>query len=669
MLPFAPKEWSITSRLRWLGPTLGALILLVWLAPVVAVLDSRFLGVEYVDHYGTQWFYWYAGEILEGAQRAAHTDLFFYPWGKDVYGHTGSNLVDAWLAQPLLALWGQVEGYNLFLLVLMVTNGLAAARLAARFTADPLARWVVALIFTFQPYLLNELVEGRPTQLLMAFVVLFFERFLALLEPRGGWGAAVAAGVLLALTGYTYWYYAIFAGIAAVVIGLWTAVRLGRGALGPLLRAAVAAAVALALVLPVALPMLGTTAAGALPGLLDVAAWSEITVPLTREGQLIGIHMWQPFVGTTGFWMTSLSGSEQFIPRLDPLPFALVLPLLVILLRPGGLPRGPILAACLAVTVLAFGPIVMFGNIAVDNPVFRWALELFPPMQRLWWPGRAFAIVGIFAPLGAIPLLEAFASERARGAAAVALLALLVGSLVRHDLLPATSWDATVPAGYQCLATGPKGAVIDLPYAFTQGHLYYQTAHGRPILGGMLEDNPVFTPTELTALRASNRFVQVLTEGPPASGFDPATIPAADREAIHTLGYEYVVLQLDAYREREALGGMAGVILDIRVRSVRRSFDLLLGPPVYQDKRTVIWAPWGAEPPCDRTTFAVDDETPGRTDVLSQARDSGASRTLSHLGQPEDFAKRLAQAIIDRGGPDREAAQAILAGTSPPAGK
>ena len=210
--------------------------------------------------------------------------------------------------------------------------------------------------------------------------------------------------------------------------------------------------------------------------------------------------------------------------------------------------RSPILAACLTLTALAFGPLIVFGNLAVDNPFFRWALEVFPPMQRLWWPGRAFAVVGVFAPLGAIPLLDAVASVRGRAAVAVGLVGLLGLSLVRNDLLPASSWDATVPAGYKCLATGPKGAVIDLPYAFTQGHLYYQTAHGRPILGGMLEDNPVFTPPELVTLRTDNKFVQVLTEGPPTTGFDPASVPASDRDAVHALGYEYVALQLDAFR-------------------------------------------------------------------------------------------------------------------------
>ena len=72
------------------------------------------------------------------------------------------------------------------------------------------------------------------------------------------------------------------------------------------------------------------------------------------------------------------------------------------------------------------------------------------------------------------------------------------------DLFPFETWNAGIPAGYKCLATGPEGAVLELPYNFTQAHLYYQIEHGRPIFGGMLENNKVFTPRETTELLKNN---------------------------------------------------------------------------------------------------------------------------------------------------------------------
>lgn len=654
-----PQPEPRTPSPRWLGPTLAVVLAWAWLAPSIGTLRERFLGVEYVDHYGTQWFYWYAGQVLRGLQSAASTDLFFHPWGKDVYGHTGSNILDAWLAQPFLAVFGQVAGYNVFVVAMVAVNVALAARLAGRWTTDPLARMLVGLLFGFQPYLLNELTEGRPTQVLVAFLLLFVDRFLrALDEPR--WQNAAWAGFWLALAGYTYWFYAIFAGMGAVAATLVTVATRRADARAVLTRAAIAAGVAVALVLPVAMPMLGAAASGDVPGMLDVGAWDNVLAPITREGQLVALYTWQPLADGHGFWIMNLTGDEHYIPRLSPLPLALLLPLAALVLRPGRVPRGPLLAMAAVGTVLALGPLFIVGTVGIDNPLYTLLAEAVPPLRRLWWPGRAFVLVGLVASLGAIPLVEAARSVAARAGVAVALVGALGYSLFTTGLLPAAAWDASVPAGYRCLASGPPGAILELPYAFTQGHLYYQSAHGRPIFGGMLEDNPVFAPDEIVDLRATNTFVRAIVDAPPAADIDSAGIVEADRAKVRELGYAYVVLQLDAFRARIALTGMADVMMNVRLRAIRRSFNKVLGAPVYEDARVVIWSPWGLPAPCDLATFDRDEESPGRTDVVSTTRDSGAGTVISHLGRPEDLPARMARLVLERGGPDSDAAKRML---------
>lgn len=651
-----PDPRSVSPR--WVGWALALALLVMWLPPSAERLREHFLGVEYVDHYGTQWFYWYAGEILRGAQGAARTDLFFFPWGKDVYGHTGSNMLDAWLAQPLLAAFGPVLGYNAFVLCILATNAWGAARLARTWTADPLARAVVALLFTFQPYLLNELMEGRPTQGMMIFVLLFFERLLRLADTPG-WKSPVLAGLWLALAGYTYWFYAIFAGAAAVAVGLWAAATRRPEAVRVLARFAGAGALALALVLPAVLPMLRAAATGEVPGMLDTSAWDELLAPITGEGQLVGLYSWQPFGAGHGFWILTLAGEDHFIPRLTPLPLVLLVPLAVLVLRPGRLPRASLLLVAAVGTVFALGPLVVVGGLGVPNPVYTALLEVAPPLRRLWWPGRAFALVGLVAPLGVIPLFDAIRSVPVRGVVAGLFVVALGVGLTQRGLLPAATWDATVPAGYRCLASGPPGAILEIPYAFTQGHLYYQTAHGRPLLGGMLEDNPVFAPPEQAALRSDNTFVKALLEAPPGEDIDARSVTDADRQAVRDLGYAYVVLQVDAYRARAKLAGMAEAIMKVRLRSIRRSFDRYLGAPVYEDARVVIWSPWGLEAPCD-ASFPRDTESPGRTDMLSSQRDLSAGEVVARLGRPEDAQARLARLVVARNGPEAEMAKRIL---------
>ena len=61
-----------------------------------AIISSTVIG-EGIDLFGTLWFYWWV-DIWEMGQK--DPTLFFYPYGKDFFAHTGNNLVDAYLSIP-----------------------------------------------------------------------------------------------------------------------------------------------------------------------------------------------------------------------------------------------------------------------------------------------------------------------------------------------------------------------------------------------------------------------------------------------------------------------------------------------------------------------------------------------------------------------------------------
>ena len=73
----------LKTALAMLLPAL-CLVGLFW--KVWPTLGTRFAGIEYVDHYGTQWFYWFTEQAVLGEESAVHTDLMFFPFGKDIYG-------------------------------------------------------------------------------------------------------------------------------------------------------------------------------------------------------------------------------------------------------------------------------------------------------------------------------------------------------------------------------------------------------------------------------------------------------------------------------------------------------------------------------------------------------------------------------------------------------
>lgn len=599
------------------------LVLAAWLlvfglaAPRLA---DGFLGIEYVDHYGTQWFYWYLSDALENGKSLTSSALFFFPYGKDIFAHTGSNLLDAFAAWPFLQLFGTVLGYNLFVLAALGASAWCVSRLIRVYTDDPLAVTVGSLVGTLSPYVLFELVEGRPTQALLGLGALFFRSVHRSLTLPG-LANPLLAGLWLGLLGYQYWFYAVFFGLAAVT---WTLVHLvdapPRGRLGAFGRLTFAALVSVTVVAPVALPMVVDTAVDAtsVPGLLDTDTWSlAATPPETVEGITVGLFEWQPLRGTTGFQVQNPDDSEVFLQHASWGPAGLLAALLLFLRYPGRLPRRSTLAMLAVATVLAVGPVLLIGDLALPNPPYIWLVKAVGFLRRLWWPARAYAVIAVWiGPMVAVALGEIRArhgSGAQRGAALAFGLVHLVGLRV-DKLVPFPTWDATIPAGYQCLAQGPEGAILELPYSWTQAHLYYQTFHHRPMFGGMIENNAVFAPAEAVTFRETNTFVAALLATARLDTDDFETVSPADQEAVRAMGYRYVVLQRDAFVVRSEDDTMMDNAARTRMRRVERTLDGLMGKPVWADARVMIWAPWGDPSPCADAPPPVDARPVGRPD-------------------------------------------------------
>ena len=612
-------------RRHILTPIVALVVFVALFGDALGQVSTHLLGLEYVDHYGTQWFYWFVEHQLTTDQSADHTDLFFYPWGKDIFAHTGTNVLDAYMALPFRLLFGHIAGYNLFVITMLVVSGVAAWFLAREATDDPFAADMAAILFAASPFVLFEAAEGRPTQAVLLFPVLFM-LFTLRAGRLTGWKAPVLAGLFLAASGIQYWYYAFFGGMVCLAHGLWLTAwpRAGSGGrLRTLARHALIAGVALAGTLPFGYQLLARTASGDtdIPGLLDVDLWSlTANPPITREEITIGLQMWQPFRRYGGFFVQDHDGTERFLEFAVVMPILTVPLLAAVLLRPGKLPKGAFIAMAVTATLMACGPMIFFSDYALPNPPFIALIKEVGFLQRLWWPGRAAAFANVLLCLSIAAFLGSFAhARRLQLAGAAAMLLAWGADLVESSLLPVPSWNAAIPAGYYCLADGPEGALIELPYAWTQGHLYFQMAHGRPILGGMLENNETFTPDEFVTLREENEYLDALMEVSRLRVVDEG-IDEAGKQELYDLGYRYVVLQRDAFQTRRSASGLLDNALRTRMRDMHKRLRRMLGEPVYDDARLTIYAPWGDPRPCAEDAVTPDEEAFGLTEVSIDSR-------------------------------------------------
>ena len=89
------------SAAGWLALTLLAVGAV---APAIAS-GPAYVG-DGIDVFGTFWFYGWVSHCLESGANPAFTDWMFHPYGKDIFAHTGGNLVDAVASIPFQWVFG-----------------------------------------------------------------------------------------------------------------------------------------------------------------------------------------------------------------------------------------------------------------------------------------------------------------------------------------------------------------------------------------------------------------------------------------------------------------------------------------------------------------------------------------------------------------------------------
>ena len=207
-----------------------AALAIVWTFPLVTDLSGQVPGAGPGDNLQFLWNFWWMRTALAGGLDVFHTSFMFAPVGAPLTLHTLTSL-PAFLAATVLAKLPVVAAMNVTILASLFLNGFCAYLLAWRVTGDRGAAIIGGLTFGGSSYLAGHLL-GHFNLTGAWTVPLFAMAALEAVKGRKAW--AFAAGLVLAATAYTDYYYLILecalgAVIVALAVGDWSVTRQGRG--------------------------------------------------------------------------------------------------------------------------------------------------------------------------------------------------------------------------------------------------------------------------------------------------------------------------------------------------------------------------------------------------------------------------------------------------------
>lgn len=564
----------------------GVYLLLVFGAISPSLGSATHVVGDGVDLFGSLWFFWYIVDSIQTLHDPSWTDLFFFPYGKDVFGHTGNNFLDAVLAAPLQWFLGNPTYYKYWVAVVMLGNALSFRFLARRELESSWAVFVSTALYTVNPYIIFEITCGRPTQAFLWFLPLALWGVMR--ADRSVW-VAVLGGFATAMVGYTYWFYGYFIAFAFVwlvgvgVVGRW---RDPEGRPGLYLRnVGIAAAVTALLVAPWALAMLG----------------SDMPVQAQSSGGLLGLPTSVDNGVSTNLHSYFLD--EQRGARFLQHPAWALGALAWIALGRG---RLKWLGVAVVGLLLATGPLYEWGDTQIRMWHYLVLHNGLPFFHRLWFPYRALVLVFLALSLGmgfAVQRILEGASSRwpARAWLLAPLLGsgLLAGTLaVEHQdyLYPFTVRDVAVPRVYDWMASQSRGAIIELPRGITHVSIVYQTHHRMPLFEGMGANVRFFWPAGVEQ-RLKTPWIKELVRA--ARHPDREVDTSVSGEAILRQGFSWVVLHrelLDSEQNRSA-ATLSRAKRDRLHAVVVSKLTQLLGDPVAVDGPTVVWALVEVQPP------------------------------------------------------------------------
>ena len=433
--------------------------------PLVQHLDASFVGYPTIDAFDTILLRGVVSDLLlQHPLSIPHSPDIYHPDGYNIL-QLVPNLLDHLLGGILGLFFIFPTSDNLFWLLLIVGNGVAAHCLGYQLTRRHSSAFLVGVAYATSENLLREINLHHAPQALSPWAPLYLAAILRSTTTEGRKKDSVMAGFWMALSGITYWYTAIFLAIGTLPI-LWVRRHQWKRFLLPAFSA-----------LLIASPFL-------LPYAIHLDA-----LPLAFPDQ--APYASQDFAGvpTSQAFVTEHANDLALPWRSTPIDtsnrIGFVLLLAVFLSIRNGSQRTFLWIAGIGF-LFALGPylrwgeeVVLVGNQPIALP-FRWLSAASPLFERLTWPERW----GLLIALG----LAAAAARAPRPRLFAVLIVLETVLFSRNAPLQNTLLSGQ-EAWRRLEAT--DGAVLELPLSRTHRQApfigLHARLHQRPIVNPILQ--------------------------------------------------------------------------------------------------------------------------------------------------------------------------------------
>lgn len=176
--------------------------------------------VAKIDGWQNVWNIWWVHKAILSGNNPFFSSYLYHPQGIDLRVQT-LNISNALMVIPITHVWGPVAGYNTALIIAFILTGIGAYAFAFNLSTHHIGAWITGLLITFGPYHVTKAWDGQLELIAMQWIMFYALSLLKTVQNPTILKANVSGG-LLALIGYTSWYYLLFCAIYSVIFTiLW----------------------------------------------------------------------------------------------------------------------------------------------------------------------------------------------------------------------------------------------------------------------------------------------------------------------------------------------------------------------------------------------------------------------------------------------------------------